>query len=369
MRILVLGGTVFVSREVCRVAAEQGHQVTALARGRSGVPPPGVPLVYGDRHNPQAYAEVAQESWDAVVDVSYEPGQVAEAARALVASAQRYVYVSSVSAYDLAPDSSVIAPSDASAPDAAGQRRLTEDDTPLLAPLAGQHMRDPEDYGPAKVACERVVAEVFGPGRAVVMRPGIIGGPGDTSGRSAYWPARFASSGGTAPVLVPDEGEQPVQLIDVRDLADFIVARAVAGDVRDGALDVVGPSMTVAQVLDAAEAAARRVRADEPGGEPGEWARVPAPASWLVERGVSAWAGPQSLPLWFARDEAAYPMMRRSGSKARALGLTTRPLEDTFADELATLPAAYLSGPVKSGLTDSQHADLLAQLTSNPRPE
>lgn len=359
MRILVLGGTVFLSREVCRVAAEAGHQVTALARGRSGAPPPGVPLVYGDRDDPQAYAEVSHDPWDAVVDVSYQPGQVALAARALVSSAERYVYVSSVSAYALTPvDSSGAVVSGTSEQDAADERRWTEGDTPLLAPLERERMREAEDYGPAKVACERVVLEIFGPGRAVVLRPGIIGGPADTSGRSAYWPARFASSGGTAPVLVPQEGDQPVQLIDVRDVADFIVARAVAADVPDGAVDVVGPSTTLSQALDAAEDVARRGRGAR---GRGEGARVSAPTVWLREQGVSAWAGPQSMPLWLGGDESAYPMMRRSGAQARELGLTTRPLEDTFADELATLSADYLGADLRSGLTDRRHTELLTR--------
>ncbi|CAN5503449.1 hypothetical protein BH23ACT6_BH23ACT6_23550 [soil metagenome] len=185
-------------------------------------------------------------------------------------------------------------------------------------------MRGPEDYGPAKVACEQHVLRAFGTRRSVILRPGIIGGPGDSSGRSAYWPARFAMrSAREEPVLIPEELDQPVQLIDVRDVAEFVVTQTDADTNRT---------------------------------------RVPATAAWLAEHGVNPWAGPRLLPLWLGTDLSTYPMMRRKGFRAAGLGLRTRIMEETFADELATLAPDYLGEDPPSGLSDGEHQKLLSLL-------
>ncbi len=327
MQLLVLGGTAFLSREVCRVASEAGHAVTALARGESGAAPEAVRFVRADRADGDALREVAAQQWDAVVDVAREPGQVRHAVRDLARVVDHYVFVSSINAY---------------AQEAGG---TDEQNTPLLSALDGERMQAPADYGAAKVACEQHVTQAFGADHSLLVRAGLIGGPGDDTGRSAYWPWRFARSATTgSAVLTPDEPDQPVQLVDVRDLADFVV-RAAQQRVG-GALDAVGPQRTLADVLQTARSVT---------GHTGP-VRT-APSAWLSEQGVAPWMGSRSLPMWLGGDDTAYPMMRRSGQRARDAGLTTRPLEQTFGDELATL-----SAPPPSGLSDDEQRALLADL-------
>lgn len=328
MRLLVLGGTAFLSREVCRVAGEAGHDVTALARGESGAAPEAVRFVRADRDDDNALREVAGQQWDAVVDVAREPGQVRRAVRDLAGVVDHYVFVSSINAY---------------APDAGG---TDEQDTPLLPALDGERMGTMAGYGAAKVACEELVTHTFGADRSLLVRAGLIGGPGDETGRSAYWPWRFARAASSgSEVLTPDEPDQPVQLVDVRDLADFVVhaAQQRLGDV----VDTVGPQRPLSEVLQTARTVAGHtgpVRA--------------APSAWLTGQGVAPWMGARSLPLWLGGDDTAYSMMRRSGQRARTAGLSTRPLAQTFIDELDSL-----SAPPLSGLGDQEHQDLLAELT------
>jgi 2'-hydroxyisoflavone reductase len=328
MQLLVLGGTAFLGAAVCRVAREAGHDVTALARGVSGPVPDGVRWVSADREGDDALTQVSTGHWDAVVDVAHQPGHVRRAVRDLAPVTDHYVFVSSVSAY------------------AEGGGGHDEDDTALQPALQADEMRTPEDYGPAKVAAEQHVLRGFGAERSLLVRAGLIAGPGDRSGRSGYWPWRFAHPG-TADgcVLVPDAGDQPVQLVDVRDLAAWIVD--AAGRRVGGGIDATGPELRLTDVLEVARAVA---------GHDGPLAT--APSAWLLDQGVAPWAGPRSLPLWLGGDTTAYPMMQRDGSRARSHGLVTRPLAQTFADELATLDGP----PPRSGLSDEQHRTVLDAL-------
>lgn len=328
-RLLVLGGTAFLGRALCRAGLEAGYEVTALARGQSGEVVDGVLLVRADRDHDDALTEVAGESWDGVVDLARQPGHVRRAVRDLSAAAGHYAFVSSISAY---------------ADNASGGR--DEADTPVLPALTAQEMRGPQDYGPAKVAAEQLVDDGCGADRALLVRAGLIGGPEDTSGRSGYWPWRFAHPGtDDGSVLVPEDDDQPVQLIDVRDLADWIV-RAVAQGCS-GRVDAVGTPVTLGEVL----ATSRDVA-----GHDGPVRSVSS--GWLRSQGVAPWAGPRSLPLWLGGDRAAYPVMRRSGERARAAGLRTRPLSQTLADELATLTGP----PQGAGLSAEEQTGLLAAL-------
>ena len=328
MHLLVLGGTAFLGAAVCRAAREAGHDVTALARGESGPAPEGVRWVPADRDGDDALAPVRTGRWDAVVDVAHQPGHVRRAVRDLVPVADHYVFVSSISAY------------------AEGSGGHDEDDTPLLAALEADAMRTPEDYGAAKVAAEQHVVTAFGPERSLLVRAGLIAGPGDRSGRSGYWPWRLAHPG-TADgcVLVPDVGDQPVQMVDVRDLAGWIVT--AAGRRVCGGIDATGPELRLTDVLEVARAVA---------GHEGPLAT--APSAWLLDQGVAPWAGPRSLPLWLGGDSTAYPIMQRDCSRARSHGLVTRPLAQTFADELSTLDGP----PPRSGLSDEEHRALLDAL-------
>jgi nucleoside-diphosphate-sugar epimerase len=324
MEILVLGGTAFLSRAGAEQARDRGHAVTCLARGTTPTPD-GVGFVAGDRDQEDALSPVADRRWDAVVDIASQPGRVRRAVRELTTA--HWVYVSSVNAYR-AFDSPDI-----------------NETTPLHDPLEGDVMESMEQYGAAKVACEEAIR---GSGTtATVVRAGLIGGYGDWSGRSGYYPWRFANPTGPD-VLVPDDPEFRCALIDVADMAAWIVH---AAEQRiDGAFNATGPAITLGEVL----AAARR--AAGPGAPPAR----PVPADVLAEAGVSAWMGPASLPLWID-DPAERFFATMDTSKARAAGLTTRPLDETLA---AALAYERVRGdvPRQTGLSDEEEMALRSRL-------
>ena len=332
MRLLILGGTAWLGGEIARAAVAAGHEVTCLARGKAGAVPAGTHWVASDRTQPDAYAAVARQSWDAVVDVGRHPGQVRSACEALADTARHYVFISSGNVY-----------ADHSQP---GQ----DESAPLLPPLAGDTMESMATYGEAKVACEQIVQKVFGPRRSMQVRAGLIGGPGDLFDRSVYWPWRFARSAATGrEVLVPETPAQPTQLIDVRDLAAWIVR--AAGEGASGAINAAGAVLP----LEAHLAAAQRVAGF------GRDLR-PASSDWLLAQQVAPWMGPRSLPLWLP-DPAYAGFSARDCSAARGAGLVTRPLEDTLRDTLAwDLARDPPPAQRRAGLTDDEEASLLAQL-------
>lgn len=324
MRLLVLGGTAWLGGRIAAEAVRRGHEVVCLARGESGPVPRGARLVRADRDRPDAYAGVA-DRWDAVVDVARQPGHVRGAVAAL--DAARYLFVSTGNVY------------------ADHSRLQGTEEAPRLAPLEADAMRSMEDYGPAKVAGEDAVLAAFDD-RALIARAGLIGGPGDASGRSGAWPRRFAHPAGDA-VLVPDAAARPSQVVDVRDLAAWLVRCAEDG--VGGVFDAVGPQVPLGEHL----AVARGVAGFD-------GALAAAPEAWLAEQGVQEWAGPRSLALWLA-DPDWQGFAARDGSRARAAGLEHRPLEDTLRDVLAW-EATQPAHPHGAGLTDEEERDLLRLL-------
>lgn len=331
MRILVLGGTAWLGGAVARTAHDAGHDVTCLARGSAGSTPAGVRLVVADRDHDDAYDEVAPERWDGVIDVSRQPGHVRGALAALAQGARRWVFVSTGNVY-------------------ASQATIGADETaPLLPPLEGDTMTSMDDYGAAKVACENAVLDALG-GRAVIARSGLIGGPGDESGRTGYWPWRFAHpSNAAGTVLVPDAGSLPTSVIDVRDLARFLVD--AVGDPRiTGVYDAVANRCTLAEHL----AVAREVA-----GHTGALAR--ASEAWLRAQDVAEWTGPRSLPLWLT-DPEWRGFAGRSGARILATGWRPRPLAETLADALAWEESRPSPGPHGAGLDDDTERGLLAAL-------
>jgi nucleoside-diphosphate-sugar epimerase len=187
MRLLVLGGAAWLGRCIATTAVERGHRVTCLARGESGVPPPGAAFTRADRDGTGGYRGVARGEWDVVIDVSRQPGQVRHATAALAGRAGSFVFVSSTNVY-------------------AGHATPGADENAALLPaLAGDVMASMDTYGQAKVACEQHVLSGFGPGRSLIARVGLIGGPGDTFDRTGSWPLRFRRpAAGDGSVLVPD---------------------------------------------------------------------------------------------------------------------------------------------------------------------
>jgi len=332
MRLLVLGGTAWLGAAVARAGLEQGLEVTCLARGGgSGAVPDGARWVRADRDTPAAYRAVERTAWDVVVDVSRQPGHARRAAAALADRAAAFVLVSSVSVY-----------ADHATPGA-------DEGARTLDALASDVMANMDEYGPAKVACEQHVLAAFGPERTLIVRSGLIGGPGDASDRTGYWPLRFAHpAADDGAVLVPDAPDLGTQVIDVRDLAAWLVRAGADG--RAGILNAVGETVPLAAHL----ALARSVA-----GHAGPV--VLAAPRWLVDHDVEPWAGERSLPLWLPQPEYD-GFGARSGSAARAAGLVTRPLAQTLAETLAWELARDPARTRRAGLDRDAERALLAEL-------
>lgn len=328
MRLLVLGGTAFLSRAVAEEAVRRGHDVTCACRGVSGALPDGVRHVAWDRSEP-APAELS--GFDAVVDVSRTPSHVRRAVAALPDT--HWVFVSSCSVY---ADHSRIG--------------ATADELPLLDAITidDDPARAPEVYGGMKVACEQIVSR--GTASSAIARAGLIVGPGDPSGRFAYWPNRLAAGG---EVLVPESPDDPVQVVDVRDLASWLVD--CAEQRRTGIFDATSAPVTRSDFLaDVAEG----VEADV------TWTWVPP--AFLSEHEVADWTGARSLPLWVA-DAGWRGFLAHDTTPTLQAGLTIRPFADTARDTLAWLRAT--PDAKVTGLTGAEETEILeAWHASVPRP-
>jgi 2'-hydroxyisoflavone reductase len=322
MRILVLGGTLFLSYATAAAAVARGHDVTCAARGVSGAEPAGARLVRLDRTGRPDWSALTGQTWDLVIDVARHPSWVHAAVDALGGDAKSWLFVSTCSVY-------------------ADQATPGQDPDAALLPAAGPDVdeTDMSKYGELKVACEQAVTERFGDS-ALIVRPGLVVGPGDPSGRFAYWPHRICES---ATVLAPGEPDDPVQMIDVRDLAGWLVQAGERG--LHGAFNAVGPPMARGDMLAAVAAGV--------GMEP---RLVWVPQEFLVAHDVAPWMGERSLPLWLPMPEYA-GFMSRDVSATLAEGLAVRPLEETTRDTFDWLqqnPAANITG-----LTAAEHRDLL----------
>lgn len=325
MKLLVVGGTRFFGRALVEQAAARGDAVTVFTRGLNGGVPAGVEHRTGDRR--ADLAPLDHGTWDAVVDTcGYLPAEVRALAARLQGRVGRYLFVSSQSVY------------------ASSARGNTEDDPVGTIADPETTVVDGRTYGPLKALCEAEVQRRFGPA-ATVLRPGLIVGPHDPTQRFTYWPARVARARDGAPVLVPGHPEAPLQLIDARDLAAF--ALRLLDDGTGGCFNAVCPPFTWADLL-AACAAAAGVRP--------AWAwRAVAD---LQARGLQPWS---DLPLALPEDADHAGFMRCDTARARAAGLSTRPLALTVADTLAwwrSLPAAAQVFD-KAGLTPEREAAAL----------
>jgi 2'-hydroxyisoflavone reductase len=317
VRLLVLGGTVFLGRAVVADALDRGHDVTVFNRGSHPGVLAGVTELRGERASGDL-AALTTGSFDAVVDTSgYVPRLVAESARLLASRAGRYCFVSSVSVY--APQAGPI----------------TEDGAILTMPDETDETVD-EHYGALKALCERAAAEATG-GRSLAVRAGLIVGPHDPTGRFSHWPHRFARGGA---VLVFDGPARRLQFIDVRDLAAYIVGACEQG--VTGPVNVTA-THTLGNLVDACLAHA-------PGGTRPVWVKEER----LRAAGVGQWL---ELPLWIdSTDPEAASLDAVATERARATGLRVRPLADTVAATLAG--AAPVAGV---GLTPEREGAILSR--------
>lgn len=328
MQLLVLGGTVFLSKTVAEEGVRRGHEVTCACRGESGTVPDGTQLVAWDRNQPVPSELVEAEPFDAVVDVARHPSRVRSAVAALTAQSPsaHWVFVSTINVY-----------SDEATP---GGRPGT---LPLHDPIETDEdpSTGPEVYGAMKVACERIAQQ--GAASATVVRPGLIVGPGDPSGRYTYWPARLADAASDEQVLAPGTPDDIVQIIDVRDLASWIVDCAEKRIV--GEYDGTGPPTRLGDVL--AETAAGVGSAAD---------LVWADQDFLEAHEVEPWSGDRSIPLWLPRPDYD-GMMNHDLGPSFAAGLTTRPIADTARDTLAWIRSE--PAHERTGLTLEEEAELL----------
>jgi 2'-hydroxyisoflavone reductase len=320
--ILILGGTAFLGRELATQGLARGHAVTCLARGESGAVADGAMLVAADRSRPDAYDAVRGREWGAVFEVSWQPGFVREALQAL--RAKHWTYVSSGNAY--------------AAFDVPGA-----DESAPLREATDQEVVERELYGEAKVACELASVAAVGD-RLVIARAGLIGGPGDKSDRGGAWVARAARAP-EEPLLVPDTPDLATSVIDVRDLASWLLDCAERG--TTGTFDTVGPVVPFGEWIELVR---------EVGGHTGPV--VLAPQEWLEEQKVEQYMGPESIAMWIT--EAGYEgWSNRSGAAAAQAGLTHRSRKEFLVDTLAWERELGLDRERKAGLSPAREQELI----------
>ncbi|MGW1887570.1 NAD-dependent epimerase/dehydratase family protein [Streptomyces sp. NPDC001970] len=329
MRLLILGGTEFVGRAVVDAALARDWQVTVFHRGQHEAPE-GVSVLHGDRTAPGGLTalEDAEGDWDVVVDTwSSAPSAVLEAARLLADRAGRYVYVSSrsVHAWPMAPG--------------------LDEDGPLVEGAAAD--AESTDYAHDKRGGELAAVAAFGEDRSLLARAGLILGPWENVGRLPWWLNRVARGG---PVPAPGPRDLPLQYIDARDLAEWLLDASEKG--LSGAYNLVSPPghTTMGELLDEC------VRVTGADAE-----LRPLDEATIAAAGVEPWT---DLPIWIPRGESHDAMHRADVSKALAAGLRCRPVAETVADTWAWLRSLDGEPPLRAvrspaGLSPEQESALL----------
>ena len=328
--ILILGGTGFIGPHQVEYALERGHRLTLFNRGRTG---PGlfptVETLIGDRAEDD-YGALADRRWDAVIDNSANVATWVEgSASALRDATDRYLFVSSLSAHS---DNSIVGMAED------GPVFSREQYREAMASGAGPGAA----FGPNKAEAERLTMEAFGD-RGLVVRPGLIVGPGDRSDRFTYWPVRIDRGG---EVVAPGDGSDGVQIVDARDLARFMIH--LLEEEASGFYNAVGPAspMNMAELL-------YGIRAVTAAQVEFVW----VPTELLREFEVGAW---MEMPVWLYPSPEMAGFTTWDASKAMAAGLTFRPLAQTARDTLEW----WTSGPglereLRTGLAPEKEAAIL----------
>lgn len=326
MKLLILGGTVFLGRALVDAALARGHAVTLFHRGKHNPDLfPEVERILGDRNTDLSLLDGRE--WDAVIDTcGYFPRQVRESASRLASATRNYTFISSISVY-----------ADFKTPGMDESAPVGRLEDPSIEEIT------PESYGPLKALCEEAAEEAM-PGRTLNIRPGLIVGPHDPSDRFTYWPLRVARGG---EVLAPEGPEAPVQIIDVRDLAEWNLRMVEEG--RTGLFNATGPErpLTIGEVLETC----RRVSGSD---AVFRWASV----EQLEKAEVAAWT---EMPLWVPESEGA-GFSAIDCWKAIGAGLTFRPLEDIVRDTLEWARTLPEDRALHAGLAPEKEAAALKLL-------
>jgi len=325
MKLLILGGTVFLGRHLVESAQAHGHEITLFNRGEHN--PELFPDVEKLRGNRDGNLEALWDRrWDAVIDTcGYVPRIVRESAELLAEAVEHYTFISSISVY-----------ADVSQPGV--------DETAPVAEIADRtdEAVDGENYGALKALCEQAAEEIM-PGRVLNIRPGLIVGPFDPSDRFTYWPVRVSRGG---QMLAPDNPGYHVEIIDARDLADWTI-RMVEGR-RTGVYNATGPGkpLTLGDILDTSEQICQK-------GTEVAW----MDEKFLLDKEVQPWS---ELPLWVPSSDTQSANIH-AVSIARALdaGLTFRPVADTVRDTLAWDATRPAGRSWRAGLRAEREAEIL----------
>ena len=327
MNILIIGGTRFVGRHLVDSALARGHQITLFNRGKSNPDLfPDIETVIGDREHD--IAKLSERNWDAVIDTcGYVPRIVRESAVGLERSVGRYIFISSISAY---ADFKKVGINES---DPSGKM-----DDESVEEITG------ETYGPLKVLCENTVLDLYGD-RGLIVRPGLIVGPNDPTDRFTYWPVRIAKGGD---VLAPEKPEVPVQIIDVRDLSEFIIKLIEEG--ASGIYNATGPDheLTLGAMLETCKQVSRSDANIQ-------WGSV----EFLEQNKVQEWS---DMPVWVPDNEENQGFSRIDISKSVNAGLKFRPLEDTVRDTLAWVNTRPTDHEWRAGLKSEREQELLKLL-------
>jgi 2'-hydroxyisoflavone reductase len=331
-KLLILGGTGFIGPNMVRYAVERGHQVTILTRGRSQTKVAGVEHLIADREGDLSV--LSRRRWDAVLDNNARDYRwVSRSLEALRDAAGHYLFVSSISAYRTEPMSYAHANRVLAKP-------IIDETSERFAPPATWKDGDQAPYGLSKAIAENLTHAAF-PGRATIVRPGLIVGPTDPTDRFTYWPVRIDQGG---EVLAPGNPNHATQVIDQRDLTEWIVRLAENGVMGD--FNATGPAtrLSMAEMLYGCRAATSAAV---------EFTWVPE--DFLAEQQVKVWS---ELPAWSPGE----PLMFVSVTKAVEGGLTFRPLAVTAADTIAWDKSRPEADRAKraAGLTRARESEVLA---------
>jgi 2'-hydroxyisoflavone reductase len=327
MKILIIGGTRFLGRHLVESARTRGHEVTLFNRGKTNPTLfPQVETILGDREHD--LDKLSGRAWNAVIDVAgYVPRVVRLSAQGLERSMGRYVFISSISVY-------------------ASFSKIGIDESDPVGKIEDESFEEitGESYGPLKALCEKAVQDTYGE-RALIVRPGLIVGPNDPTDRFTYWPVRVARGGD---VLAPEKPDVPVQIIDVRDLSDFIIK--LIEENASGIYNATGPDseLTLGAVLEAC----REVSGSDANFK---WASV----EFLTDHKVEAWS---DMPVWVPDTEEDAGFSRTDISKAINAGLKFRPLKDTVRDTINWANTRPMEHEWKAGLKPGREAELLELL-------